>query len=334
MMQDLIKNIFSINNEEQLESISIEVFNFQYKNNVVYQEFVDNLGVKAAEVTAIKDIPFLPVEVFKKHRVVSSELKPEAIFVSSGTTGGAGSKHEIIDLDIYERSFTKCFESFYGKVSDYCILALLPSYLDNKESSLIYMIDHFIRSGAHAESGFFLDNMEELVEKLSVLSNKGERILLFGVSFALLDLIEKVRDENIDWSNIAVMETGGMKGKRKEMIRIDLHDQLMAVCEVENIHSEYGMTELLSQSYSKGKGIFYSPPWKKILIRDVNDPLCYVENGMRGGINIIDLANIYSCSFICTADLGIAHDNSSFEVLGRFDNSDLRGCNLLLESVD
>ncbi len=333
MIKRLTRNIFSIKSHEQLEALSLEVFKFQYKNNPVYQDFVDNLGIKDHDVSSIRDIPFLPVEVFKAHRVVSSTREPEAIFVSSGTTGGTVSRHEIVDLSIYENSFTTCFELFYGKISNFCILALLPSYLENSESSLIYMVNHLIRKGSNPESGFFLDNMQELVEKLGALSNKGEYILLFGVSFALLDLMNQVNNTSINWSNIIVMETGGMKGKRKEIIREDLHNQLKEVCAVDNIHSEYGMTELLSQSYSKGQGVFYSPPWKKVLIRDINDPLSYVEHGKRGGINIIDLANIYSCSFIATADLGVAYSNGSFEVLGRFDNSDLRGCNLLLESV-
>jgi len=332
-MKHLTENIFSINSQEQLEALSLETFKFQYENNQVYQDFVDNLGIGIQDVSSILDIPFLPVEVFKTQRVVASARKPEAIFTSSGTSGGTNSRHEIIDLSIYENSCTACFEHFYGKLSDFCILALLPSYLENAESSLIYMVNYFMQNGANQESGFYLNNVNELLEKLKVLSNKGERILLFGVSFALLDLIEKVSSLSIDWSNVTVMETGGMKGRREEIIREDLHNRLKEVIAVGHIHSEYGMTELLSQSYSKGEGIFYSPPWKKILIRDVNDPLSYVENCRRGGINILDLANVYSCSFIATADLGVAYENGSFEVLGRFDNSDLRGCNLLLEPV-
>ena len=332
MIKQLTSNIFSIKSQAQLEALSLEVFKFQYESNQVYRDFVENLGIQEQDVSSVGDIPFLPVEVFKTHRVLSSDRKPELAFVSSGTSGSSGSTHEIIDLSIYERSFTTCFELFYGKISDFCILALLPSYLENSASSLIYMVDHLIKNGANPESGFYLDNVKELVEKLDVLSNKGERILLFGVSFALLDLITEVNNVSINWNNVTVMETGGMKGRRKEIVREDLHKQLKEVFAVENIHSEYGMTELLSQSYSKGEGVFYCPPWKKVLIRDVNDPLSYVEHGKRGGINIIDLANFYSCSFIATADLGVAHEDGSFEVLGRFDNSDLRGCNLLLES--
>ncbi|PCH98100.1 MAG: acyl transferase [Bacteroidetes bacterium] len=331
MVKQLITEIFSINVSEQLEALSLKVFRFQYENNLIYRDFVNNLGISNREVRSIRDIPFLPVEVFKKHKVISGNEKVQAVFKSSGTTGGLGSSHVITDLSVYNRSFTNCFELFYGKPSNYCILALLPSYLDNAESSLIYMVDEFIKSSGHPDGGFYLDNLNELEEKLSELSNRGDQILLFGVSFALLDFCAKKSAKNIDWSNVTVMETGGMKGRRKEIIRADLHKQLMEVLKVKSIHSEYGMTELLSQSYSKGEGLFNSPPWKKVLIRDVNDPLSYVDYGMRGGINIIDLANIYSCAFISTADLGLAYENGSFEVLGRFDNSDLRGCNLLLE---
>jgi phenylacetate-coenzyme A ligase PaaK-like adenylate-forming protein len=249
------------------------------------------------------------------------------IFTSSGTTGQSTSKHYVTDIELYKKSYLKGFEYFYGSISDYCILALLPSYLERKGSSLIYMIDDLIKKSNHPESGFYLYQIDVLAEKLKKLDSKGEKVLLIGVSFALLDLVEK---HQLQLKNTVVMETGGMKGRRKELIREELHGALKKGFGVERIHSEYGMTELLSQAYSHGNGIFKTPPWMKILIRDTEDPLTFLPYGKSGGINVVDLANMNSCSFIATQDLGKKYADESFEILGRFDHSDIRGCNLMI----
>uniref|UniRef100_UPI003567DA85 acyl transferase n=1 Tax=Labilibaculum sp. TaxID=2060723 RepID=UPI003567DA85 len=248
-------------------------------------------------------------------------------FTSSGTTGNLTSRHFVPDLKMYEQSFTKGFEQYYGSVSDYCILALLPSYLEREGSSLIYMMEHLIRDSKHPKSGFYLHNHEELIATIKELKKQNQKILLLGVSFALLDLAEKFQ---LDLENVIVMETGGMKGRRKEITREELHAFLTKRLGVEKIHSEYGMTELLSQAYSKGDSLFFTPSWMKVLIRDTYDPFSYEKQGRSGGVNVIDLANIHSCSFIETQDLGRIHADGSFEILGRFDHSDIRGCNLLV----
>lgn len=320
-------DIFSISSNKQFEKIALKVFRFQYDNNVVYRKFCQYLNVEKHDVKSLQQIPFLPIQFFKSHDVLSSEEKIQETFTSSGTTGMTTSRHLITDVTLYEESYRKAFSEFYGNIENYAVLALLPSYLDREGSSLIYMVDDLIKLSNHPESGFYLNNYDELIQKLLELDNAGENIILIGVTYALLDLIEK---QNFQLKNVIIMETGGMKGRRKEMIREELHDLLCKGFGVDAIHSEYGMTELLSQAYSLGHGVFECPNWMQILIRDTEDALSYIENGKTGGINVIDLANINSCSFIATQDLGKKKPNNSFEVLGRFDNSDIRGCNLMV----
>jgi hypothetical protein len=319
--------IFSLATSKAFEKMALKVFRFQYDNNLVYQEFCQFLKKDKVNVKAIADIPFLPIQFFKSHRVLSSQLPIEITFSSSGTSGMTNSQHFVTDLAYYEQSFQTAFSQFYGSTENYVILALLPSYLERDGSSLIYMIDDLIKKSNHPDSGFYLHNYDELIEKLELLEDSGQNALLLGVTYALLDLIEK---KKFRLKNTIVMETGGMKGKRKEMIREELHAILSDGFGVSTIHSEYGMTELLSQAYSFGHGIFECPPWMNILIRDTEDALSYLPDGKTGGINVIDLANINSCSFIATQDLGKKNPNHSFEVLGRFDVSDIRGCNLLV----
>ena len=334
-------DIFSISNNKQFEKIALKVFRFQYDNNVVYREFCQYLKVEKHDVKSVQKIPFLPIQFFKSHDVLSSEEKIQETFTSSGTTGMTTSRHLVTDITLYEESYRKAFSQFYGNIENYAVLALLPSYLDREGSSLIYMVDDLIQLSHHPESGFYLNNYDELLNKLIELEKTGQDVILIGVTYALLDLIENIEERKQDaslpqfpiWglgSNSIIMETGGMKGRRKEMIREELHDLLCKGFGVDAIHSEYGMTELLSQAYSLGHGVFECPNWMQILIRDTEDALSYVETGKTGGINVIDLANINSCSFIATQDLGKKKPNNSFEVLGRFDNSDIRGCNLMV----
>ncbi|MCB7482332.1 acyl transferase [Christiangramia sediminis] len=322
----LEKRIFEISDEDEFEALALEVFEHQFSNNKVYQKFCELLNRKPGDVTTLKNIPFLPIEFFKTKKVISDDRIPQITFTSSGTTGSVTSKHHVTDLRLYEESFLKTFNRFYGKPSDYTFLALLPSYLERKGSSLIYMADHLIKSSGNKDSGFYLDDLDSLSEKLNKLDAGGKKVFLIGVSFALLDLIEK---RQFHLENTVIMETGGMKGRRKEMIRQELHHHLKNGFGVEKIHSEYGMTELLSQAYSKGDGVFDCPPWMHMLIRDPEDALSLLPDGKTGGINVIDLANLNSCSFIATQDLGRIN-NQEIEILGRFDNSDVRGCNLLL----
>ena len=272
-------------------------------------------------------MPFLPIEFFKSQRVVSNNHDVQVIFTSSGTTGITTSSHNVTDVSWYEASFRKAFELFYGDIKDYTVLALLPSYLEREGSSLIYMADDLIKQSQNPDSGFFLYNHEELYKQLIKQQHNNKPTLLIGVTFALLDFVENY---SLNFSELIVMETGGMKGRRKEMIREELHEQLRKGFGVAAIHSEYGMTELLSQAYSKGDGIFNCPPWMRIITRDTNDPITLIKDNKAGGINIIDLANVNSCSFIATQDLGKVYADGSFEVLGRFDNADIRGCNLLI----
>ena len=320
-------DIFTISSQKQFEKTALKVFRFQYENNRVYQEFCNFLGTDAQKVKSLQQIPFLPIQFFKSHKVVSNENAVQETFTSSGTTGIMTSKHFVTDVSLYEESYRKGFSQFYGNIEDYVVLALLPSYLEREGSSLIYMVEDLIKMTNNSESGFYLHNHEELIEKLTRLDNAGQNVILIGVTYALLDLIET---KKFQLQNTIIMETGGMKGKRKEMIREELHEQLCQGFGVTAIHSEYGMTELLSQAYSLGNGVFECPSWMQILIRDTEDALTYVDAGKTGGINIIDLANINSCSFIATQDLGKKNPNNSFEVLGRFDNSDIRGCNLMV----
>ena len=320
-------DIFTISNQKQFDKIALKVFRFQYENNLVYREFCDFLKTDVQKVKSIEQIPFLPIQFFKSHSVISSTNPIETTFTSSGTTGMITSKHLVTDLSIYEESYRKGFSQFYGNIEDYVVLALLPSYLEREGSSLIHMVDDLIQLSNQDESGFYLNNYDELIAKLIQLDHAGQNVILIGVTYALLDLVEK---HSFQLENTIIMETGGMKGKRKEMIREELHQELCIGFGVKSIHSEYGMTELLSQAYSLGEGIFECPSWMQILVRDTEDALSYVREGKTGGINVIDLANINSCSFIATQDLGKKYPNGSFEILGRFDHSDIRGCNLMV----
>jgi phenylacetate-coenzyme A ligase PaaK-like adenylate-forming protein len=320
-------DIFTISSQKQFEKTALKVFRFQHENNKVYRDFCDFLKVNPQQVKSLQQIPFLPIQFFKSHDVVSNNDPVQVTFTSSGTTGMITSRHLVTDVTLYEESYRKGFSEFYGNIEDYVVLALLPSYLERDGSSLIYMVDDLIKQSNQPESGFYLHNHGELTQKLIELDKSGQNTILIGVTYALLDLIEK---HQFQLQNTIIMETGGMKGKRKEMIREELHEQLCKGFGVNAIHSEYGMTELLGQAYSLGEGIFECPGWMNILIRDPEDALTYVKDGKTGGINVIDLANINSCSFIATQDLGKKNPNNSFEVLGRFDNSDIRGCNLLV----
>ncbi len=318
------------------EELALEVFAFQFARNAVYRDFCQALGRSPGNVTSLEQVPFLPVELFRQHRVVAFEGQAEEEFVSSGTTAlgsqpegapASRSRHFVKDLSVYEQSFSQSFRQFYGEPSGYCILALLPSYLEREGSSLVYMAASLIRQSGQPESGFYLDSYAKLAKVLRRLMGQGQRILLLGVSFGLLDLAEA---HPMKMKNTLVMETGGMKGRRKEMVREELHERLMETFSLDAIHSEYGMTELLSQAWSKGGGWFGCPPWMRILIRDSNDPLSITDGRRTGGINVVDLANLHSCSFLATQDLGRIGAGGLFEVLGRFDHSDVRGCNLML----
>lgn len=323
----MTNSIFNINSEEAFKKISLEVFKHQFEKNKVYRSFCDLLYVHPTSITNINDIPFLPIQFFKSHKVLSSTDILDKTFTSSGTTGKQTSTHFISDISVYKRSYENGFNHFYGNVEEYTILALLPNYLERKGSSLVYMVDDLIQKSKKPKSGFYLHNLEELSNTLQTLEAKGEKTLLIGVSFALLDLIEQ---NQFQLKSTIVMETGGMKGMRKELVREELHMMLKKGFGVDVIHSEYGMTELLSQAYSVRNGIFECPPWMKVFTRDTEDALRILPNGKSGGINVIDLANINSCSFIATQDLGKVYQNGSFEIIGRFDNSDIRGCNLML----
>lgn len=321
------QDIFTISSQKQFEKMALKVFRYQYENNLVYQEFCDYLKVEKHSVKSLSQIPFLPIQFFKSHAVVSNQEAIQETFTSSGTTGMVTSKHLVTDVSLYEQSYRFAFSAFYGAVEDYAVLALLPSYLERTGSSLIYMVKDLIELSNNEHSGFYLNNYDALLSKLLELDRSGQNVLLIGVTYALLDLIEQQR---FQLKNTIIMETGGMKGRRKEMIREELHDVLCKGFGVSSIHSEYGMTELLSQAYSLGDGVFECPAWMHVFIRDPEDALTYVADGKTGGVNVIDLANINSCSFIATQDLGKKQPNNSFEILGRFDHSDIRGCNLMV----
>ena len=323
----LLKNeIFNIHSTSDFERLALEVFHFQYENVAVYRKFCDLLEIKPKHVKTTLEIPFLPIQFFKSHKILLDNATEEIIFTSSGTTGQITSKHYVADISIYEKSFQKAFQAAYGKPSEFAILALLPSYLERDGSSLIYMVNNLINQSGHPNSGFYLYEIEALIENIEFLEKRGQPSILIGVSYALLDLIES---KKFQLKNTIIMETGGMKGRRKEMIKEELHNILKSGFGVNKIHSEYGMTELLSQAYSKGDGIFRCPPWMQVFTRDAEDALSFT-NRKTGGINVIDLANINSCAFIATQDLGRTFDDGSFEVLGRFDSSDIRGCNLMV----
>jgi hypothetical protein len=347
----------------QFEALALEVFRFQAANNPVYKEFLVALGIQPAAVKTIEQLPFLPIGFFKTHEIKTGDFSPVTVFESSGTTATIPSRHFIKDITIYEESFGKGFEQFYGSARGTCIIGLLPSYLERKYSSLIYMVEKLIHQSEHPQSGFYLDEWDKLTAVLKELEKRGQKTLLIGVSFALLDFAEKYSSEisREPLNNIIIMETGGMKGRREEITRDQLHEVLKNAFGVGKIHSEYGMTELLSQAYSKGDGIFQCPPWMKVFLREEDDPFTIqhpvlsiehpvssiqqpvssiqqpvssiqqpATSSATGLINIIDLANIYSCSFIATDDVGKLYPDGSFEVLGRMDGSDLRGCSLML----
>jgi phenylacetate-coenzyme A ligase PaaK-like adenylate-forming protein len=329
MTQNPRDKIFNVKNNSDFHNAALQVFDYQFNSNTVYQDFTRWLKINPEKINNLTDFPFLPVEFFRNHKVVSGDSQIEKIFESSGTTGSITSRHFVSDLSLYTESFIRTFRMFYGEPGDYMIAALLPSYTERENSSLVYMADALIKMSGNKLSGFYRENQEELIQNIISAREYKSKVLLLGVSFALLDLAEK---NELDLSGIIIMETGGMKGRRKEMTRSELHSVLKKRFNVPEIHSEYGMTELLSQAYSKGEGIFYCPPWMKIVLRDPMDPLTlFTDPGRTGGINIIDLANLYSCSFIATGDLGRLQEDGGFEVLGRFDNSDVRGCNLLAE---
>ncbi len=325
----LRNRIFNIKNQPDFLETVLEIFHYQYNKNTVYKDYINSLRKKPEEVNTLESIPFLPVEFFRNHQIISGNQPVVMIFESSGTTGVTPGKHFVTDISLYEESFLSAFRLFYGAPEEYLIAALLPSYTEREGSSLVYMADHLIKKSLNSYSGFYRSNFSDLIDTIETAKKSNKKTLLLGVSFALLDLAE---NQSPDLSGVTVMETGGMKGRRKEITRQEMHAILKDKFNVPSIHSEYGMAELLSQAYSKGDGIFYCPPWMKILIRDPQDPLSVItEPGRTGGINIIDLANINSCSFIATSDLGKLHEDGGFEILGRFDNSDIRGCNLLAE---
>ncbi|MBC8034529.1 MAG: acyl transferase [Chitinophagaceae bacterium] len=333
MKRELIHKIFNPDGAIT-EADVLEVFRFQYENNFIYKAFTDSLGIVPEYVNASRDIPFLPVSFFKTHRVATTSFQEESVFESSGTTGSVNSRHFIRSLAVYKQSYTKCFRQFYGPPEEWCIIGLLPSYLERSNSSLVVMVNDWIAMSAHPESGFYLNEYAKLKETLELLEQSKQKTLLIGVSFALLDFAEKYP---LALQSTIIMETGGMKGRRQEMIREELHAVLKEQLQVDAIHSEYGMTELLSQAYSRGSGLFFCPPWMKILLREEDDPLhitgaaeVTATRPASGLINVIDLANLYSCSFIATDDAGRLYDNGSFEVVGRRDNSDLRGCSLMV----
>lgn len=320
-------HIFFIKNHKEFVKQALKMFRFQHENCEIYKQYCDLLGIEKTLIKTLEAIPFLPIQFFKTHKIVVNDSDVQQIFESSGTTDQVKSKHYVTDLNIYEQSFSLGFSKFYGNPEDYCILALLPNYLERENSSLVYMVNQLINNTNQPKSGFYLNNYDDLIKQIQDLEAEGQQTILIGVSYALLDLIEK---QKFQLKNTIVMETGGMKGRRKEMVKEELHEILKAGFGVNNIHSEYGMTELFSQAYSFGEGLYECPPWMHVMIRDAASPLSYVENERSGGINVIDLANINSCAFIATEDLGKKINDSQFQVLGRFSESELRGCNLMI----
>ncbi|MEA3480083.1 MAG: acyl transferase [Bacteroidota bacterium] len=326
-MKDLITDkIFRFPDVHSFNEQVLEIFHLQYRHNPVYRNYVNQLGIKLSSIHAPEQIPFLPIEFYKSQGVIWENQEPELVFESSGTSGSIPSKHFVADANLYKQSFTRCFELVFGDPRQYCILALLPSYLERGNSSLVYMLNELIQMTGDSDSGFFLDQFNVLVQTLEKVYPE-KKIILIGVTFALLDLVES---QKLDFPDLIVMETGGMKGRRVELIREDLHEVLCKGFGVQQIHSEYGMTELLSQAYSRVDGRFSTAPWMQVMVRDLHDPLSYLPIGKTGPLNIIDLANLYSCSFIATQDLGRINPDGTFEVLGRVDDSDVRGCNLLV----
>lgn len=320
-------NFWEVDSKSSFKALALATFKLQYQKNSVYRSFCDLINRNPSDVSAIEEIPHLPISFFKSKQVVSFDDELRNYFSSSATTGVVPSKHFYRNLTDYSISFTHGFENIYGKISDYVFLALLPSYMERKGSSLIFMVDEMIKKSNSAVSGFYLDNFEDLAQQIELLEARGQKTILLGVSFALLEFTQH---HQFNLKNTIVMETGGMKGRRKEMTRAELHQILREGFGCEKIHSEYGMTELFSQAYSKGDGIFECPPWMRVSVRENQDPFQSLPLGHTGGLNIIDLANKDSCAFIATEDLGKVHANNKFEVLGRFDHSEIRGCNLMV----
>lgn len=316
--------IFSLNSNDDFNCLALEIYSYQKTHCGIYRDFIHLLD--RPEPKAYAEIPFLPISFFKEHNIITEGFQPEIQFLSSGTTGMQRSKHLVARKDLYERSFMTAYKQLIGNPEEQVILALLPSYIEQGESSLVYMVDHLITESKSDKSGFLLNSIDEIEHRYKIACNEGKKTILFGVSYALLDLAEK----GIDLSEAVIIETGGMKGRRKEMTKEELHDTLKKALKVKTVLSEYGMTELLSQAYCDADMNFQTPPWMRVLIRDVNDPFGWAKEGKTGGINVIDLANLYSCSFISTQDLGRSN-GEQFQVLGRFDQSDIRGCNLLVE---
>lgn len=322
------EEIFRIADSQSFETMALDIFRLQAAECPVYREYLQLLGTDAGRIDDIFSVPFMPVTFFRDHNVFTGEGEPERVFTSSGTAGMRPSRHPVKSLALYNESLERIFRLFYGDPSGYAIMGLLPSYLEREGSSLIYMVNRLMTLSGNSCGGFFLDDHDALMKAIDRARFSGLRVMLLGVTFALLDMAER---HPTDLSDAIIMETGGMKGRRKEMIREEVHEILMEAFGVTPVHSEYGMTELLSQAYSAGEGLFRTPPWMKVLIRDSHDPLAHGDAaGTAGGISVIDLANIWSCSFIATADLGRMHEGGLFEVQGRFDEADLRGCNLLV----
>jgi len=324
-MQFIESKIFSAN-EENFGQVALEVFRYQYNNQPVYKRFCDGLKRTPENVFSERKIPFLPISFFKTENIIAEGFAAETTFESSGTTGSINSKHSVASLALYETSFQNAFQKFYGRADEYCVLALLPSYLEKGYSSLVYMAERLMRQSNCPDNGFFIHNFSELAARLAALEFQQQKVLLIGVTYALLDFAEQFP---MHLRHTTIMETGGMKGRRKEMLREEIHEELKQAFNIENIHSEYGMTELLSQAYSQGNGIFKTPGWMKVQARDLYNPLQILEPEKTGALNIIDLANIYSCAFIATDDIGIVHIDGSFEVAGRRDHADVRGCSLM-----
>lgn len=318
-------NLWNIKSEKDFEKLALAIFNFQYENNKVYKKFCDLIKPKPYEINRISEIPFMPISFFKDFKITTSSNKIEKVFTSSGTSGSTTSKHHIADLQLYHTQLLESFKIFYGKFSNYEVLPLLPAYAEREDSSLIEMVDFWMENTNQKNKDYYLYNHAELMKRLEKLEKAKTKTILIGVSFALLDFVEKFQPK---LEHTIVIETGGMKGRKKEITRDELHKILKNAFKIDNIQSEYGMTELLSQAYAQEKGVFKTPPWMKVMIRDPEDPLTYHKKGKTGGINIIDLTNLYSCSFIATDDLGRISENG-FEIIGRFDQSDIRGCNLM-----
>lgn len=320
------ERIFNLQGPD-IEPAALDLFRYQYRHNALYQAYTDALHIRPESVSRLTDIPFLPIQFFKTHAVTTGSFEPQLVFESSGTTQTVNSRHLVKEATLYERSFITAFEQFYGPVSDYVVVGLLPSYLERKHSSLVVMVQEMIRRSGHEGSGFYLYEHEKLYRQLQQLEARQQKVLLIGVTFGLLDFAEKY---TLSLQHTIVMETGGMKGRREEWTRSQVHAYLQERLGVSAVHAEYGMTELLSQAYSYGNGIFNTPPWMKVLLRDENDPFQLFTGKASGVINVIDLANVYSCAFIATEDIGKLHADGSFEVLGRLDNSALRGCSLMV----